>query len=68
MKKLEKSWKVKVLMNYKETLKKLDEKSYEEIDLSNKLRLVRAIEVCLLTGGKFSELRTQNIKNNDYDF
>ena len=49
-------------------MKKLDEKSYEEIDLSNKLRLVRAIEVCILTGGKFSELRTKNIKNNDYEF
>ena len=51
-----------------EILKKLDKKSYEEIDLSNKLRLVRAIEVCLLTGGKFSELRVQNVKNNDYEF
>ena len=49
-------------------LQKLDEKSYNEIDLSNKLRLIRAIEVCILTGGKFSELRTKNIKNNDYEF
>lgn len=49
-------------------LQKLDEKSYNEIDLSNKLRLIRAIEVCVLTGGKFSELRTKNIKNNDYEF
>lgn len=51
-----------------EILKNLDKKSYDEIDLSNKLRLVRAIEVCLLTGGKFSELRVQNVKGNDYDF
>ena len=51
-----------------EMLKRLDEKSYDEIDLSNKLRLVRAIEVCLLTGEKFSELRTKNIKNNNYKF
>ena len=49
-------------------LKEMDEKSYTEIDLSNKLRLVRAIEVCILTGGKFSELRIQNIKNNNYEF
>ena len=49
-------------------LKRLDKKSYDEIDLSNKLRLVRAIEVCLLTGGKFSELRVQNVKNNNYEF
>ena len=51
-----------------EMLKSLDKKSYDEIDLSNKLRLVRAIEVCLLTGGKFSELRVQNVKNNSYEF
>ena len=51
-----------------EMLKRLDKKSYDEIDLSNKLRLVRAIEVCLLTGRKFSELRVQNVKNNNYEF
>lgn len=51
-----------------EMLKRLDKKSYDEIDLFNRLRLVRAIEVCLLTGGKFSELRVQNIKDNSYEF
>ena len=66
--KIRKELESKSLDELQETLKKLDEKSYEEIDLSNKLRLVRAIEVCLLTGGKFSELRTQNVKNSDYDF
>ena len=58
----------KSIEELQEILKKLDEKSYLEIDLSNKLRLVRAIEVCLLTGGKFSELRVQNVKNNNYEF
>ena len=66
--KIRKELESKSLDELQEILKKLDEKSYEEIDLSNKLRLVRAIEVCLLTGGKFSELRTRNVKNNDYDF
>ena len=66
--KIRKELESKSLDELQKTLKKLDEKSYEEIDLSNKLRLVRAIEVCLLTGGKFSELRTRNVKNNDYDF
>ena len=66
--KIRKELESKSLDELQETLKKLDEKSYEEIDLSNKLRMVRAIEVCLLTGGKFSELRTRNVKNNDYDF
>ena len=59
---------IKELEELREILKELDKKSYNEIDLSNKLRLVRAIEVCLLTGKKFSELRTKNIKNNNYKF
>ena len=66
--KIRKDLENKNLDELQKILKKLDEKSYEEIDLSNKLRLVRAIEVCILTGGKFSKLRTKNIKNNDYEF
>ena len=66
--KIRKDLEDKNLDELQEILKKLDKESYEEIDLSNKLRLVRAIEVCILTGGKFSELRTKNIKNNDYEF
>ena len=66
--KIRKNLEDKNLDELQEILKKLDKESYEEIDLSNKLRLVRAIEVCILTGGKFSELRTKNIKNNDYEF
>lgn len=66
--KIRKDLENKNLDELQKILKKLDEKSYEEIDLSNKLRLVRAIEVCILTGDKFSELRTKNIKNNNYEF
>ena len=49
-------------------LRDFDENSYKEIDLSNRLRLIRAIEVCLLTGKKFSELKRENIKKNNYRF
>ena len=58
----------KELEELREILKKFDEKAYREIDICNKLRLVRAIEVCILTGGKFSELKTENVKNNNYSF
>lgn len=51
-----------------EILKSLDEKAYSQVDLFNRIRLIRAIEVCLLTGGKFSELREANRKNNSYSF
>ena len=59
---------VKSLEELREMLRKLDKKAYREIDICNKLRLVRAIEVCILTGGKFSELKTENVKNNNYNF
>ncbi len=39
-------------------LLELDPEFYEEIDLNNHVRLMRAIEVCMLSGKKFSELRT----------
>ena len=58
----------KTLEELRKMLEKLDEKAYREIDICNKLRLVRAIEVCILTGGKFSELKTENVKNNNYNF
>lgn len=35
--------------------------SYCEIDLHNRVRLVRAIEVCMLTGEKFSDLKKKKI-------
>ena len=43
-----------------EKLRQLDPVFYNEIDLSNVNRLTRAIEVCLLTGKKYSELRKGN--------
>ena len=41
-----------------EKLLKLDPEFYHEVDLNNPHRLIRAIEVCLVTGKKFSDLRT----------
>jgi tRNA dimethylallyltransferase len=40
-----------------EELKKLDPEFYEEIDKNNPSRLIRAIEVCRLSGKKYSDLR-----------
>jgi len=39
------------------TLRELDEEHYNKADLKNPHRLIRAIEVCLTTGKKYSELR-----------
>jgi len=43
-------------------LKKLDTKYYEEVDLSNSARIIRALEIIEFTGNKFSSLRTNKQK------
>lgn len=49
-------------------LKNLDEESANSIHMNNRKRVERALEVCILTGNKFSELSIKNIKNNNYNF
>ncbi|HTF81750.1 MAG TPA: tRNA (adenosine(37)-N6)-dimethylallyltransferase MiaA [Cytophagales bacterium] len=39
-------------------LKELDPIYYSQVDLSNKQRVVRALEVCIGTGGRFSDYRS----------
>ena len=40
-----------------EKLHNLDPEYYAEVDINNHKRLIRAIEVCLLSGGKYSSMR-----------
>ncbi|MDF1672335.1 MAG: tRNA (adenosine(37)-N6)-dimethylallyltransferase MiaA [Vicingaceae bacterium] len=49
-----------------EKLKQLDPIFYKEVDLSNAKRLFRAIEVCLITGKPFSELRKGQVQNRPF--
>lgn len=51
-----------------EELRELDPEAAENIHPNNKRRVERALEVCLLTGRKFSEVSKENIKGNKYDF
>ena len=51
-----------------EKLKELDNEAAEEIHPNNRVRVERALEVCLLTNDKFSKLNKQNIKGNNYNF
>ncbi len=51
-----------------EELKKLDPQAAEGIHPNNKRRVERALEVCLLTGRKFSVVSKENIKGNNYPF
>ena len=48
-------------------LKALDPVSYETIDVANGQRVVRALEVCLMTGKPFSSFKTAARKPRDFE-
>ncbi len=48
-------------------LKMLDPESYAAIDIANGQRVVRALEVCLMTGRPFSSFKTSVSKKRDFD-
>ncbi len=47
-------------------LKSLDPESYATIDIANGQRVVRALEVCLMTGKPFSSFKTSPQKKRDF--
>lgn len=47
-------------------LKRLDPESYGTIDIANGQRVVRALEVCIMTGRKFSSFKTSPAKKRDF--
>ena len=48
-------------------LQKLDPESYATIDIANGQRVVRALEVCLMTGKPFSSFKTSPAKKRDFE-
>lgn len=48
-------------------LKSLDPESYASIDIANGQRVVRALEVCLMTGKPFSSFKTSPKKMRDFE-
>ena len=48
-------------------LKKLDPESYEAIDIANWQRVVRALEVTIATGRKFSDFKTSTAKQRPFE-
>ena len=48
-------------------LKALDPESYSTIDIANGQRVVRALEVCLMTGKPFSSFKTAASKQRDFE-
>ena len=48
-------------------LRRLDPESYATIDIANGQRVVRALEVCLMTGRPFSSFKTSPTKQRDFE-
>ena len=48
-------------------LQKLDPESYNVIDIANGQRVVRALEVCLMTGKPFSSFKTNQLKKRNFE-
>lgn len=48
-------------------LRRLDPESYSTIDIANGQRVVRALEVCLMTGRKFSSFKTASSRERDFE-
>ena len=48
-------------------LKALDPESYATIDIANGQRVVRALEVCIMTGRPFSSFKTASRKSRDFE-
>lgn len=48
-------------------LKELDPEHYSTMDIHNSQRVMRALEVCLSSGRKYSDLRTNSIKKRPFN-
>ena len=48
-------------------LRRLDPESYDSIDLANGQRIVRALEVCIMTGKNFSSFKTASVKKRGFE-
>ena len=51
----------------RQELRHLDPESYATIDIANGQRVVRALEVCLMTGKSFSSFKTNPSKKRDFE-
>lgn len=51
----------------RQELRRLDPESYATIDIANGQRVVRALEVCLMTGRPFSSFKTSPNRKRDFE-
>ncbi len=65
-KSLQKKWQQLGITALQQQLQQLDPEFYEQVDRQNPKRLLRALEVCLQTGKKYSELRKNNPQERNF--
>ena len=59
--------KVEGVDSLRQELRRLDPESYDTIDIANGQRVVRALEVCLMTGKPFSSFKTSPSRKRDFE-
>jgi len=65
-KELKDTYKKAGILELRSMLKKLDSEYYSTVDLANPNRILRALEVCITTGKKYSTLRKNPSKKRDF--
>ncbi len=65
-KSLQEKWQQQGITALQKQLQQLDPEFYGQVDRQNPKRLLRALEVCLQTGKKYSELRKNNPQERDF--
>ena len=60
-------WKNEGVESLQKELLKLDPESYATIDIANGQRVVRALEVCIMTGKPFSSVKTSPHRNREFE-
>jgi tRNA dimethylallyltransferase len=60
-------WKNEGVESLQKELLELDPESYAAIDIANGQRVVRALEVCIMTGRPFSSFKTSPNRNRDFE-
>ena len=63
---LMRAWKTEGVEPLVERLRTLDPATCAEIDLRNGQRVIRALEVCLMTGRPFSSFKTRTVKERNF--
>ncbi len=65
-KELQERWQKMGVSALQQQLQQLDPEFYEQVDKKNPKRLMRALEVCLQTGRKYSEMRQNTPQMRDF--